>query len=98
MKAGEKNEDLIIRRMHQALDPNLAAGVLLKDGFNTVNDFHAKVANIENQAREAYYQTQHRLDEQSSQIKEIRKLIASSAATKKDRDLCNDSYRGRYNP
>ncbi|KAK0124354.1 hypothetical protein ONS95_009322 [Cadophora gregata] len=48
IEAGETNQDLIVRRMHQALDPSLAAGVPLKDGFNTVNEFRAKVANIEN--------------------------------------------------
>tara|TARA_R110002060_G_scaffold77953_1_gene90248 strand:+ start:889 stop:1056 length:168 start_codon:yes stop_codon:yes gene_type:complete len=55
MEAGEKNKDLIVRRMHQALDPSLAAGVPLKNGFNTINNFRAKVVNIKNQAQKAYY-------------------------------------------
>ncbi|KAL2060380.1 hypothetical protein VTL71DRAFT_9775 [Oculimacula yallundae] len=94
VESGETNQDLIVRRIHQHMDPSLAASVSLKDSFNTVNEFRAKVANVESQAREAYFQTQHKLDEQSNQIEEIKKLISS--VTKKSEQPSRDTNPNHF--
>ncbi|XMA09731.1 hypothetical protein WAI453_002522 [Rhynchosporium graminicola] len=89
IEAGETNQDLIVRRMHQALDPSLAASVPLRDYGNTMNEFKSKIYNTENQAREAYLQTQSRIDEQTKEIQELRRLVTDNShrqGIRRDRD------------
>lgn len=55
-EAGEDKEDLVVRRLHEGLDPTLAAQVPLKPYRNTIDDFCAKVYSAEPTARAQYNQ------------------------------------------
>ena len=43
IKAGEKDEDLIVKRIYNELDPTLAIVITLRNNNNTINDFYFKV-------------------------------------------------------
>jgi hypothetical protein len=62
--AGEKDEDLIVRRIHDGLDPTLASTISLRDSHNTMNDFCSKVYSVEHKARAQYQQLQDQLQAQ----------------------------------
>jgi hypothetical protein len=62
--AREKDEDLIVRRIHDGLDPTLASTISLRDSYNTMNDFCSKVYSVEHKARAQYQQLQDQLQAQ----------------------------------
>ena len=55
-EAGEENEDLIVRRLHDGLDPTLAAAVPLRSNNNTFFSFARKVYSAESAARAQFLQ------------------------------------------
>jgi len=69
VEAGEKDQDLIVRRLHDGLDPTLAAAVTLKAQNNTMNDFTNKVYSAEHQARAQYNQIQSQITAQGQELK-----------------------------
>lgn len=56
-EAGEEQEDLIVRRLHDGLDPTLAAAITLQS-VNMLDDFTAKVYAAEPAARAQWKQMQ----------------------------------------
>src|ERR1700731_3883790 len=75
-EAGETNQDNIVRRIHDGLDPTLAAAVPLRGTNNTMKDFQAKVYAAEHQARQQYKQLQTRLDTIEKQNQDIKELVS----------------------
>jgi hypothetical protein len=63
-KAGENKEDLVVCRLHEGLDPTLAAAVPLASQYNTIADFSRRVYSAEPTARAQYYQ----FEEMSSRL------------------------------
>lgn len=61
-KAGEDNEDLVVRRIHDGLDPALAGQVKLRSRLNTMANFENQVYNVEHQARAQFYQFQDQIN------------------------------------
>jgi hypothetical protein len=75
-EAGETNQDNIVRRIHDGLDPTLAAAVPLRGANNTMNDFQAKVYVAEHQARQQYKQLKTSLDIIEQQNQDMKKLVS----------------------
>jgi hypothetical protein len=71
VEAGEKDQDLIVRRLHDKLDATLAAAVTLRPYNNTMNDFTSKVYSAEHKARAQFRQIQDQFDEQNREFKKI---------------------------
>ncbi len=75
IEAGEYNQDLIVRRLHEGLDPTLRAVVTLYPEYNTMDDFCNRVYALESSARRQYNQVQSLIDHQNQQIAELRSQL-----------------------
>lgn len=65
IEAGEENEDLIVRRLHEGFDPTLKLAITLNK-YNTLDQFTVKVYSAKSAARDqhnAYFQMFARHDE-----------------------------------
>jgi hypothetical protein len=102
VEAGETNQDNIVRRIHDGLDPTLAAAVTLRASNNTMNDFQAKVYAAEHQARQQYRQLQTRLDSIEKEHQEMKNLMTTRpqiqyAIPAKQQDNFRGDRFSRYN-
>jgi hypothetical protein len=80
-EAGEQDEDMIVRRIHAKLDPNLPQLIRLRSGKNnTMAEFEDRVYDLEHLARSQHERIQSQFDKQEREIEEMRKLLASKSS------------------
>ena len=96
-EAGETNQDNIVRRIHDGLDPTLAAAVPLRGANNTMNDFQAKVYAAEHQARQQYKQLKTRLDIIEQQNQDMKKLVSAKQPQVQYAIPANTRYQNKQN-
>ena len=86
IEAGERNEDLIIRRLHRGLDPMLASAVHLRtDRPNTFEHFTREVYTQDPVARAAYDNQQKKIQDATKKQEEETKKRELSMITQRSR-------------